>query len=123
MLPFDGRFAAVGPVFVPGETACHLCFELRRDSTIAPIRETAGGHRPSAAALDAVLAGLAALVALRWLAAGDRDEAGTLIAVELAPELRCTRHFVYRVPRCPACSPAARRAASSPWDGAHDVAA
>ena len=123
VLPFDGRFAAVGPVFVPGETACHLCFELRRDSTIAPIREAAGGHRPSAAALDAVLAGLAALVALRWLAAGDRDEAGTLIAVELAPELRCTRHFVYRVPRCPACSPAARRAASSPWDGAHDVAA
>ncbi|HXR11815.1 MAG TPA: TOMM precursor leader peptide-binding protein [Gaiellaceae bacterium] len=123
VLPFDGRLAAVGPVFVPGQTACHACFRLRRDSTIASFPDRASGAYPGAAALDAVLAGLAALVAVRWLAAGDVADAGVLIAVELAPELRCTRHFVYRVPRCPACSPAARRSAAAPWSGAHDVAA
>jgi len=123
VLPFDGRFAAVGPVFVPGQTACHECYRLRRDSTIAPGRDRGDGAHPGAPALDAALAGLAALAALRWLAAEDRADAGTLVAVELTPELRCTRHFVYRVPRCPVCSPAARRPAAAPWSGAHDVAA
>lgn len=122
VLPFDGRYAAVGPVFVPGQTACHACYAVRRDSTIAPLAEPAGGHHVGAAPLDAALAGLAAFVALRWLA-GDPVDAGTLVAVELAPDLRCTRHFVYRVPRCPACSPAATRPAPAPWSGAHDVAA
>ena len=120
VLPFDGRLAAVGPVFVPGETACHECFRFRRDSTIAPIRDRTTGSHVGSPALDAVLAGLAAHVALRRLAGEDTAEAGVLIAVELVPELRCTRHFVYRVPRCPACSPAMRRAAAAPWS---DVAA
>ena len=123
VLPFDGRMAVVGPVVVPGQTACHECFRLRRDSTIAPFADRTSGQYAGAPALDAVLAGLAGMVALRWLAAGDVTDAGVLVAVELATELRCTRHFVYRVPRCPACSPAARRAAALPWSGARDVAA
>ncbi len=111
VLPFDGRLAAVGPVFVPGQTACHACFLHRRDATIAPIRDrTSGGHAGSPA-LDAVVAGLAAPVAIRRLAADDVSSAGVLVAVE-AQELRCTRHFVHRVPRCPACS---RASASVPW--------
>jgi bacteriocin biosynthesis cyclodehydratase domain-containing protein len=120
VLPFDGRLAAVGPVFVPGETACHECFRLRRDSTIAPTRDRTAGSHVGSPALDATLAGLAAQVVLRRLAGGDTAEAGMLIAVELVPELRCTRHFVYRVPRCPACSPAVQRAAAAPWS---DIAA
>jgi len=123
VLPYDGRMAAVGPLVVPGQTACHECFRLRRDSTIAPLADRTSGRYAGAPALDAVLAGLACFVALRWLAAGDVTDAGVLLAVELAPELRCTRHFVYRVPRCPACSPAARRAAVLPWSGTGDVAA
>lgn len=115
LLPFDGRLAAVGPVVVPGQTACHECYLRRRDSTIAPIPDRTTGAYAGAPALDALLAGLAAHVALRWLAAGDVADAGVLLAVELDPELRCTRHFVHRVPRCPACSPSARRAAASPW--------
>ena len=123
VLPFDGRFAAVGPVFVPGQTACHECYRIRRDSTIAPGRDRSDGAYPGAPALDAVLAGLAALVGRPLARRRRRADAGTLVAVELAPELRCTRHYVHRVPRCPACSPAARRAAAAPWSGAHDVAA
>ena len=123
VLPFDGRMAAVGPVVVPGQTACHECFRLRRDSTIAPFPDRASGRYAGSPALDGLLASLSALVALRWLAAGDVSEAGVLIAVELTPELRCTRHFVYRVPRCPVCSPSAHRSAALPWSGARDVAA
>jgi bacteriocin biosynthesis cyclodehydratase domain-containing protein len=118
LLPFDGRFAAVGPVFVPGETACHECFLVRRDATIAPSRDRTSGDYPGSPALDAVLAGLAAHLALCHVAAG--GDAGTLLAVELVPDLRCTRHFVYRVPRCPACSTVAHRVALAPWS---DVAA
>jgi len=114
VLPFDGRLAAVGPLVVPGETACHRCFRLRRDSTIAPVPDKATGDYPGSPALDASLAGLAAITALRALAGAPAD-AGELLALELVPALRCTRHVVYRVPRCPACSPAARRAAASPW--------
>ena len=115
ILPFDGRLAAVGPVVVPGQTACHECYRHRRDSTIAPVPDRTAGAYAGAPALDAVLAGLASHIAVRWLAADDLRDAGVLVAVELDPELRCTRHFVHRVPRCPACSPASRRAAASPW--------
>jgi bacteriocin biosynthesis cyclodehydratase domain-containing protein len=118
VLPFDGRFAAVGPVFVPGETACHECFRFRRDATISPARDRTSGAYLGSPAIDAVLAGLAAHTALRHLALG--GDAGTLLAVELVPDVRCTRHFVYRVPRCTACSTTARRAALAPWS---DVAA
>jgi bacteriocin biosynthesis cyclodehydratase domain-containing protein len=120
VLPYDGRFAAIGPVFVPSQTACHECYRWRRDATIAPAPDRTTGHYLGAPALDAVLAGLAAHVVLRQLTRIDAGDAGVLLAVELAPELRCTRHYVYRVPRCPACSPVARRAASAPWG---DVAA
>jgi bacteriocin biosynthesis cyclodehydratase domain-containing protein len=120
VLPFDGRLAAVGPVFVPGQTACHECFRLRRDSTIAPIPDRTTGSHVGSPTLDAVLAGLAAQVVLQRLAGDNTAESGVLLAVELVPELRCTRHFVYRVPRCPACSPAMQRAAAAPWS---DVAA
>jgi bacteriocin biosynthesis cyclodehydratase domain-containing protein len=112
VLPFDGRFAAVGPVFVPGETACHECFLVRRDATISTSRDRTRGEYLSSPAIDSVLAGLAAHMALRHVTVG---EAGSLLAVELAPEIRCTRHFVYRVPRCTACSKTVRRAALAPW--------
>ena len=118
VLPFDGRLAAIGPVFVPGETACHECFLFRRDATISPARDRTRGAYLESPVIDAVVAGLAVHTALRHVTAG--GDAGTLLAVELAPELRCTRHFVYRVPRCAACSTSAHRAALAPWS---DVAA
>ena len=34
LLPYNGRFVAVGPVYVPGETACYDCFLYRRLSLI-----------------------------------------------------------------------------------------
>lgn len=118
VLPYDGRFAAIGPVFVPGETACHECFLLRRDATIAASRDRTRGRYLASPATDAVIAGLAAHVALTHLTVG--GDAGALLALELTPDVRCTRHVVYRVPRCSVCSKVVGRAPLAPWS---DVAA
>ena len=42
VLPFDGSLAAVGPIYVPHESACYECYRLRRSANIGPVR----GHRP-----------------------------------------------------------------------------
>jgi bacteriocin biosynthesis cyclodehydratase domain-containing protein len=124
LLPFDGTLAAIGPLFLPGETACHRCYRLRRAAHLPRGGDPLGpGTYPSAPALDAVQAGLTATVALRRLADAGGLDAGVLIALEAAPELTLTRHVVYRVPRCPACSPARAEAVLSPWHEESAVAA
>jgi bacteriocin biosynthesis cyclodehydratase domain-containing protein len=127
VLPFDGLVAAVGPLFVPGETACHECYRLRRTANVSPLADPgsppAQGSFPTAPAVDGMLAALAALSALRTLVLDDGELAGVVLAVELTPGLACSRHMVYRVPRCPACSRAAAEAPPLPWHGAADVAA
>lgn len=114
VLPFDGSLAAVGPIFVPHQTACHECYRLRRAATIAAVEDHEDGAYPGTPAFDAILAGHAATIALRRLALDDGRFVGVLLAVEI-PALTCTRHVLYRVPRCPACSLAAQLAAPAPW--------
>jgi bacteriocin biosynthesis cyclodehydratase domain-containing protein len=119
LLPFDGLIAAVGPLFVPGDTACHECYLLRRAANLSsrPYRPESveRGVFPGSPALDAVLAGLAATAALRWLALADGLIPGLVVAVEQVPEPAVSRHVLYRVPRCPACSRGRRRATIAPW--------
>jgi hypothetical protein len=62
-----------------------------------------------------VAAGLAAHLALRWLAARDRTRPGTLLAFEHERVPALSAHPVLRVPRCPACSPLAASSAPAPW--------
>jgi bacteriocin biosynthesis cyclodehydratase domain-containing protein len=123
VLPFDGQLAAVGPIVVPSETACHECFSLRRSSCISPVIDTATGSYPEAPPADALLASYAALVALRRVGLADGASVGVLLAVEHGPTLTATRHVVHRVPRCPACSSATARAIPSPWNEVHGIAA
>jgi bacteriocin biosynthesis cyclodehydratase domain-containing protein len=120
VLPFDGRIAAVGPLFVPAETCCYECYRLRRATNSgyfteyrALEREPAGYPVPPGAV--SALAGVASLVALRWLV--DRDPAlpGMLFALELGGAPTLTAHHVYRVPRCPACSEIGQIAPVLPW--------
>jgi bacteriocin biosynthesis cyclodehydratase domain-containing protein len=120
VLPFDGCFAAVGPLYVPGETACVACYRLRRAASVgvgeladALDREPprAGGGPATEVAAGAV----AALQLLRWIGIRDPYVPGVLFAVELRGGVRVSTHSVLRVPRCPACSPLARRAAPLPW--------
>jgi bacteriocin biosynthesis cyclodehydratase domain-containing protein len=122
--PFDGTLAAVGPLFLPGETACHRCYLLRRAAHLPRGGEPLdSGYYPSAPGLDAVQAGLCATVVLRRLVDVSGPETGVLLAVEVAPELSLTRHVVHRVPRCPACSSANTAAVLSPWHTEPTVAA
>jgi bacteriocin biosynthesis cyclodehydratase domain-containing protein len=124
VLPYDGALAAVGPLFLPGETACHRCYRIRRAAHLPRGGEPlCAGSYPSSPALDAVQAGLAATIAICRVVGGGGLDAGVLTAVEPIPELTLTRHVVHRVPRCPACSPAGRTAVLSPWHQESTVAA
>jgi bacteriocin biosynthesis cyclodehydratase domain-containing protein len=110
VLPYDGRLATVGPLYVPGRTACHSCFSLRRGATSGFEDDFAlVDSRPIAAltpgALAAIAGGLAALLSMRWLAAKDPTLPGVAYALEANAVPTLTRHRVLRVPRCTVCGP------------------
>ncbi len=120
LLPFDGRASYLGPLFLPGATACHRCFRLRLASTSGCREELHALERVRAAhgvapSLAASIAGLGATLALRWLAHREARLSGRLWALAIWPSLSVSEHMVYRVPRCPACSTAEMAAAPSPW--------
>jgi bacteriocin biosynthesis cyclodehydratase domain-containing protein len=119
LLPFDGRFLVVGPLFVPGLSGCRACYALRRgacsgyeeDFTVidrVPVRASAPAF------LTSLGAALAASIALRWVAALDPTLPGRLYTLECGAVLRLTHERLLRVPRCPACG-APERAVPSPW--------
>lgn len=109
VLPFDGRQAAVGPLYVPEETCCRRCYLLRRAAASGypdefwPLQRSVADRRMPPF-LSSIVSGLAAFVALRWLLHRDPTVTGTLFALELLPAVSLTAHAVYRVPRCPVCS-------------------
>ncbi len=120
VLPFDGLFSAVGPLYVPGETGCYECFRIRRASNVdygaefLALQEIAA-PLPAAASLEQTVAGLAATLALRWLAHRDQYFPGTWYALELGVQPALGSHVLYRVPRCPACSGLGQAAQPLPW--------
>ncbi len=121
--PYDGRFASVGPLVVPGQSCCYECMLLRRGANAGYAEDMADVEgAPLAAAADAgfqaLVAGVAAHVALRWVAGGDKTLPGVLFTLEARPALKLDEHHVVRVPRCEACSVAARAAPRLPWHAA-----
>ena len=118
--PYDGRFAGIGPLVVPGESCCHECVVRRRSSN-----SEYGEHfraldaAPLAAKADpafqALVGALAAHLALRWIGGRDTTLPGVLFAVSARPELSVSLHAVLRVPRCPVCSHSERTAGRLPW--------
>ena len=118
--PFDGRLAPIGPLVVPGETACLACYRLRRAATgecREELRALEGA--PSTArgstALESLVAGVAALALLRYLVGLDPTLPGSFYALDAGVPLSLSRHRVLRVPRCPACSEVDVLAAPLPW--------
>ena len=119
VLPFDGRTLVAGPLYLPGSSACHRCYVLRRGACSGyeedfELVEREPARAASPAPLTSVGAGLAVLIALRWLTTLDPTLPGRLYAVESGSILRVSHDQVLRVPRCHACGPP-RRAVPSPW--------
>jgi len=119
VLPFDGRFAAIGPLYVPGETCCFECYRLRRQAACGyaaefPAIEDVHLAAPAGPALNATVAGVTASLVLRWLAHGDHHLPGSFHACEGAGTA-ISQHRVYRVPRCPVCSGVDDVAPPLPW--------
>jgi bacteriocin biosynthesis cyclodehydratase domain-containing protein len=119
----DGRFAAAGPLVVPGESCCYECLLLRRSANLgfgtdlaeveaAPL--AAGTDAP----VDALLVAVAAHLAVRWTVGRDATVPGVLYTIERLPALVLSAHPVLRVPRCGACSQAATLAPRLPWHAA-----
>lgn len=117
---FDGTSAVVGPLVVPGETACYRCFVLRRDASsgctselislrAAPVR---AGTAPT---LVALVAAVAAEWIVRWVGLGDPGLPGTIAMVTPAPRLEVAVDALLRVPRCPVCSTVAASGLPVPW--------
>lgn len=124
VLPFDGRYAAIGPLYLPGDTACYECFRLRRLANLdaaeeLDLLEASPARYPSSPALHALVAGLAASVALRWVALRDHHLPASFHSLELEPVLALSLHHVHRVPRCPVCSGLADVAGPLPWHKEH----
>jgi bacteriocin biosynthesis cyclodehydratase domain-containing protein len=120
VLPHDGRYASIGPLYVPDETGCYVCFELRRASAVEFTEEfyalkDVPAAWPAAASLDAAVAGIAATCALRWLVHRDQFLPAGFYAFEATATLSLEHHYVRRVPRCPACSGLEPVAPPLPW--------
>ena len=119
LLPFDGRVLVVGPLFVPGRSACHRCYATRRGACSGyeedyDLLQETPLRAPSPAPLAAIAGALAALLAVRWIATGDPSLPGRFYALEVGTVLGLSHEHVLRVPRCPACAPPARTV-PSPW--------
>jgi bacteriocin biosynthesis cyclodehydratase domain-containing protein len=117
---FDGRAASVGPLVVPGETACYRCLVLRRDGSTACAAELASLRgvpcgAPVSPTLLALVAAIAAERVLRWIGLRDPALPGTVVTCELVPELVVADEVVLRVPRCTACSSIAAAGEPLPW--------
>jgi bacteriocin biosynthesis cyclodehydratase domain-containing protein len=120
VLPFDGRYATVGPLYLPDDTGCYECFRRRRTAALGAADELAHleavpAAYPSAPALDALLGGLAATVALHWLVLDDHYAPAAFYAFEPLPTFALTQHQLHRVPRCEACSGLADVSPPLPW--------
>jgi bacteriocin biosynthesis cyclodehydratase domain-containing protein len=119
LLPFDGRFLVVGPLFVPGHSACRSCYVLRRGACSGfeddfDVVERVPPRAGEPAFLASFGAALAASIVLRWIAAVDPTLPGRLYALECGGVVRLTHERVLRVPRCAACG-TPDRAVPSPW--------
>lgn len=124
LLPCDGRIAPIGPLFVPGETACYDCFRIRRASTSGYAAEFwsldgVPAAQPDAVPIRRAVAGLAGWLALRWLVGQAASLPGVVHGLELGPPVTVATHHVWRVPRCASCSDTAAAGPPSTWfDGA-----
>ncbi len=113
----------VGPLVVPGETACYECLRGRQNANMRdpgeqrlPERGAFQGQLATAfhPAMASVLGDLAAMELLKFFTGIPVRRAGTLFEVSLLAPAMVGRK-VLKLPRCPVCSPLNRRASFTPY--------
>jgi len=116
--PFNGRYVAVGPIFVPPLSGCYACYLHRRwnaddvaalTRSVTDIEQSPAFHSP---AIDAAACGIAAALLLRWLVLRDPFVVGRMFTLTFGRDLELRGHPVLRLPRCPECSLADAAASS-----------
>ena len=109
-----GEEFLLGPVFVPGRTACWKCLHDRyslnhpiEQFLVSRAQETPPSSPPAASApgVRQAAVNMAAVALARWIGGGgSSDLEGKLISVD-SRTWRTTMHTLVARPRCPACGP------------------
>ncbi|WAT82377.1 TOMM precursor leader peptide-binding protein [Bacillus safensis] len=129
IVPYDGQTSWVGPFFIPHQSACLHCYNLRKSANfsdevlrsdlmkIKPVNPEKKPvyHMP----INLVQVGIASNLILEWLTLKDYAPSATpggFTTINLDDKgVSCNHHRVYRVPRCPKCSPAADTGFPQVW--------
>jgi len=110
----SGETIKVGPLFVPGVTACWHCMEMRMrgnrqlDSYLERKRESTTSWHSVPPALDAtksIAFGIATSEVIAFLGGGDSTCRGQIITMDIASHTT-ERHVVIKRPQCPNCGDA-----------------
>ncbi|WP_046468712.1 TOMM precursor leader peptide-binding protein [Allosalinactinospora lopnorensis] len=131
VVPFDGRRALVGPWTLPQESACFTCYQLRRAASfpdrgviadiVAARPVSSGGERAALwPGLTTMQVGLVVERVVEWFGLTDTNAGlaapGGLHTLEMTSDgIRLDAHRLFRVPRCPTCSPARDRGYPMIW--------
>ncbi|MEG3630950.1 TOMM precursor leader peptide-binding protein [Streptomyces poriticola] len=110
----DGSELIVGPLVVPGESACYNEHEIQHESSRALrheyqlyseelARRTADDLPPLLAPYAAIAASWAAIGTARYLVDGASFLVGRALRIDLE-RLEVTQEHVLRLPRCPVCT-------------------
>jgi|GEM_PF-2561081 len=112
----DGSEATIGPLFLPGQSACYNEYEVQAESSCwgvkdeyltyreAMARGDLGSEHLSLPSYSDIAAGLAATALMRFLIGGKAILLGRSIRYDFE-RLSVDTEEVLRLPRCPACAP------------------
>lgn len=110
----------VGPLVIPGETACFACFRLRRQAhdsqALANESNEIGSGYPTVGfhpTMASMLGNIAAFELTKFYSETiPISQVGTIIELNMLTS-QMTGHKVLKVPRCPTCSPFNRRSSTN----------
>lgn len=129
LVPYDGQSSWVGPFFIPHQSACLNCYNLRKSANfsddvfrselmkIQPINpESQPVHNQP---INTVQVGIANNLITEWITLRDYAPSavpGGFTTINLDDKgVSFNNHRIYRVPRCPKCSPAADTGFPQVW--------
>jgi len=114
-LPYrqQGFSVEIGPLVIPGETACYVCYELRRKATGSAAMDSGREPLGSHVVLGADLVAIEAMKCLTDMVEPvTRGRLWRLDLVRGSVDL----HPVLRLPRCPACGVHRQRPPRKLWE-------